>query len=659
MAEKIGIYVCECGPNIKDAMDIDGIIDHVRGLEGVVFVKPFKTLCSQEGQALIKQDIKKHSLSRVVIAACSPKEHELTFRKTLKDAGLNPYFLQIANIREQCAWVIRDRARATEKAKTMTRAAVKRVIHHAALEPGAVECKGDALVVGAGVAGISAALTLAQRDRKVYLIERSPCIGGKVARYEEVFPNLECAPCMLDPKLDEVLHNEHIKVLTLCEVQEVVGSFGNFVVKVKRKARHVDMMTCIGCGACTEACPVTVPNEFNECMDERKAIYLPYPGALPFVALLDEEHCVRFQGKACDACQKACPFGSINYDETDLMRKFHVGAIVLATGFDLFDPKGAPEFGYGNGEDVYTSLEFERMLSSTGPTGGNILMKNGKQPRKIAFVNCVGSRSERFNDYCSGVCCSYSLKFAHITKQKLPDASIVHLYSDFCLPGKESHPFFAKLRKGNGIAFLQVKEPDSISIAKKGEMISIHYGGVQGKSEEVSADMVVLATALQGARGTEDLARICDISRGDGGFFCEEHNRLAPVSTMSEGIYIAGCAQGPKDIQGAVAEGQAAAGRILSRLVPGEKLTLEAMTCVVNDAVCSGCKTCIGLCPYKALIFDLKKNQVVVNEVLCRGCGVCVAGCPSGAITAKHFTDEQIVAEIKGLLEDAHKGTDS
>lgn len=651
MAERIGVYVCECGPNIKEAMYFDEVVKFAQGLKNVVLVKPFKLLCSEEGRELIKEDIKEHNLTRVVIAACSPKEHELTFEKVLKSAGLNPFFLQIANIREQCAWVIKDKSLATEKAKAMLRGAVERVIYHEPLEIKEIEASPDALVVGAGITGISAALALAQKNRKVYLVEKLPCIGGKVACYEDVFPNLECAPCMLEPKLDEILHSEHIELLTFSEVQEVLGFYGNFVVKVKKYARFVDMKGCIGCGACFEVCPVKVKNEYNEGVDERKAIYIPYAGALPNVAVIDKEHCLRFQQKECNACQQACPFGAINYEDTDEVEELKVGAVVLATGFGLFEPTRAPQYGYGKIENVYTSLEFERLLSSTGPTAGKILLKDGQSPKRIAFIHCVGSRTPKFNEYCSGVCCLYSLKFAHLSKQRLPAVSITHLYSDFCLPGKESQGLFNKVSQEEEVEFLHMKHPDSIEIVEKRGEILIKYTDVHGKSQNVTSDMVVLATAIEGAKDAQNLTEIFDISQGKGRFFVEEHTKIAPVSTTTEGIFIAGCAQAPLDIQSSVAQGKAAAGMILSRLIPGEKLTLEAKIAVVDEDFCSGCKTCNTLCSYNAITYDEEKKQSIVNEVLCRGCGVCVAACPSGAIKARHFTDQQILVEIKALLK--------
>jgi heterodisulfide reductase subunit A len=648
---KVGIYLCECGPNIKDAIDINEVATFARGLDNVVLTKSFNLLCSEEGKKLIEKDIKEHHLSNIVIAACSPKEHEITFRKVLSKSGLNPFLLQIVNIREQCAWVVKNKVTATQKAKTMIAAAVRRVVLHEPLEVKEIQCESDVLVVGAGIAGISAALTLAQKNRKVYLVERLPCIGGKAARFEKVYPHMECASCVFDPLLDDVLHNEHIEIMTSSEIQEVLGFYGNFIIKVRKKAQFVDSKSCIGCGACFEVCPVKVKNEYNEGLDKRKAIYIPYPGALPHIAVIDKEHCIRFQGKECNACQDACPFGSIRYEETDQIKELKVGAIVLATGFDVFDPKRASRFGYGKIRNVYTSLEFERLLSSNGPTGGKILLKNGKPPKKVALVHCVGSRTKKHNEYCSGVCCMYTLKFSYLVKEQLPESSITEFYNDFCLAGRESQNFFNNLADKKGIDFVQVKTIDSVKLTQMKDNISIAYKDVHGRRKKLSVDLVVLSVAMEAARDAGETARIFGISQGKDGFFLEEHTNIAPVSTSTGGIFIAGCAHGPKDIQSAVAEGQAAAGKILSRLIPGEKLFLEPMTAEVDEDSCSGCKTCISLCPYKALMYDSVKKIVSVNEVLCRGCGVCVVTCPSAAIKARNFTDNQIVAEIQGLLQ--------
>jgi heterodisulfide reductase subunit A len=647
--ERVGVFLCECGPNIKDAMDLDNIARFARGLKNVVFAEAFPLLCAREAKDVLSKKVRKHRLTRVVFAACSPKEHERTFREILKEGGLNPFLFQAANIREQCAWVVPERSLATAKAKVVIAAAVKRVLEHEPLETKEVACQPDVLVVGAGVAGISAALTLAQRNRKVYLVERLPCIGGKVGLCEAVFPNMECGSCLLEPLLDSLLHHQGIELLTMSEVQEVLGFYGNFLVKVKKRARYVDPETCIGCGACLEACPVTVKNEYAEGLDERKAVHIAYAGSLPNLAFIDARHCLRWQGKVCEACKEACPFGSINYEDADEEAALHVGAMVIATGFDLFDVKKAPEYGYGDLDSVYTSLEFERILNANGPTAGEIVLRNGRTPKSIAFIHCVGSRTAAYHRYCSGVCCSYLFKFARQVIQKLPHVSIMNFYSDLCLPGKEGQLFFDNLSQEANMKTVRLKMPDGIAIREDSGRTVIRYKDVGGRWKTKQADMVVLAPAMEGAKGAEEVSRTLGIPLGEGGFFAEAQTSLAPVSTAADGIFVAGCAQGPKDIQGAIAQGQAAAGCILSRLVPGEKLILEGATAEVDPELCSGCQLCVGLCPYGAIQSRDGGASTEVNEILCRGCGICAAGCPSGAIRAKHFTDAQVSAEIKAL----------
>jgi heterodisulfide reductase subunit A len=650
-AKGIGVFICECGPNIKDSMDLDYLVQYARGLENVVVAKPSPLLCSLDGKEALAKEIRERSLSGVVIAACSPKEHEHTFRKIMEEAGLNPYLLQIANIREQCAWVVSETAQATEKAKAILAAAVHRVAHHEPLVVKELDCQPDVLVVGAGMAGISAALTLAQKGRKVHVVEKAPCIGGKVARYEDVFPNLECASCILDPLLDSLLHHEGIQLWTLSEVEEVLGFYGNYAVKIGKKARFVDPETCIGCGACVDVCPVTVENEFNEGLDLRKAIYIPYPGSLPNLALIDKGHCLRWKGESCQACSDACPFGSVNFEETDDIVETNVGAVVIATGFDCFDVRKTPQYGYGDIADVYTSLEFERLVNANGPTAGKIVLKNGQSPKSIALIHCVGSRSAAYHRHCSAVCCSYLLKFAHQIHEKLPETAITSFYSDLCLPGKNAQPFFDQVREKTPLHCVHVNDTESMTIAADNGQARISYQDVCGEPQSVTADMVVLAPAMEGAGDAGQIAEILEVPRGESGFFVEEQTTLAPVTTALEGILISGCAQGPKGIAATVAQGEAAAGKILSKLVPGEKLVLDPMTAAVEEAYCSGCKICVGLCPYRAITYDEDRQTSHIEEVLCRGCGICAAACPSGAIKAKHFTDAQLSAEIKSLAQ--------
>ena len=650
MSERIGVYICECGPNIKDAVDTQALLEEARSHEDVVLAGSFGFLCSPDGKSFLRENIQKNRVSRVVIAGCSPKEHEQTFREILKDAGLNPFLLQIANIREQCAWVISERKEATEKARALVRGAIKRVSRHEPLEMKEIACCADVLVLGAGVAGISTALAVSQKNRKVYLIEKEPCIGGMVARYEGLYPDMACAACMIEPLLDTVLHHDNIEVLTLTEVIEVNGCLGNFVVTVRNKSRFVSQEACIGCGACFEACPVSVPGPFMRGVANRKAIYIPYSGALPNVALIDGENCLWFQGKSCCSCLEACPFGAIHYEEADSIREIKVGAVVVATGFGSFDPEKDERYGYGKFENILTSLEFEQLVNSTGPTEGKILLESGRPPGKIAFVHCVGSRTEKFNEYCSGVCCLYTLKHAHQARMQLPEAVICQFHADWCLPGKDSQRFYQKVLEEDRIDFFRMLRPDSIEIRKGSEKIMITHTDFAQELKRNEFDMVVLVAAMESGESTEAMAEILDVKLGQNRFFLEGDSRLDPVSTVREGIFMAGCAQGPKDIASSVAQGHAAAGRIMGKLQPGEKMFLEPMACEIDPEICSGCMVCQGLCAYQAIIKEDSGRMVSVNQTLCRGCGVCVVACPSGAIRARHFSTGAILSELRGLI---------
>ena len=648
MPQRIGVYICECGPNIKDAVDMTGLLKEARRHKDVVLARTFGFLCSPDGKAFLKEDIQTHKLSRVVIAGCSPKEHERTFRELLNEAGLNPFLLQMANIREQCAWVIEEKQEATEKARALLRAAIRRLCLHESLEIKTMECCTDVLVVGAGVAGISTALAVARKNRKVYLIEKAPCIGGKVAEHEDLYPDMACASCVMESQLDEVLHHDNIEVLTLTELIEVKGFLGNFVAGVRQKARFVDMDACIGCGACFEVCPVAVPGLFMEGMASRKAIHVPYAGALPNVALIDEDHCLRFQGESCRACLESCPFGAIQYEEAERIRELTVGAVVVATGFGSFDPRKDDRYGYGKVGNVITSLEFEQLVNSTGPTAGKILLADGRPPRNIAFIHCVGSRTEKFNEYCSGVCCLYTLKHAHQARMQLPEAGICQFHSDLCLSGKDAQGFYRKVLVEDRIEFFRILRPDAIELGNESGRIMVSHTDSSGRGKQKEFDMVVLATAMEAHEGTEGIASTLDVKLGKNGFFQEADARLDPVSTVREGIFMAGCTQGPKDIPSSVAQGHAVAGRIMGKLEPGEPLELEPMACEVDPEICSGCLVCIDQCAFKAI--DMVDRGVSINEALCRGCGVCAASCPAGAINARHFSNEAIFSELRGLM---------
>jgi heterodisulfide reductase subunit A len=645
---RIGVYICECGPNIRDAVDVDSLVAFSGTLPGVALSRRHGLLCSAEGQALIAMEIAAETLTHVVVAGCSPKEHERTFQRVIQSAGLNPFLLQVAAIREQCAWVTPDRTAATEKAKTLIRAAVRRVAFSAALVEGEIPCCADLLVAGAGISGISAALAAAREDRRVYLVETLPCIGGKVARFETVFPGGECATCLLDPLMDAALHHDHITVMTLSQIEDVRGFLGNFQVRVRRRAGFVSPDACLGCGACVEACPVEVPNAFNEGLNTRKAIYIPYPGALPHIACVDSTACLHFSGGVCSACRDACPFGAIDLEESDLFEELLVGGILLATGFDHSDIRPLLRYGYGIIPHVYTSMEFERLASATGPTDGELVLKSGAIPRHIALIHCAGSRTAAFKTYCSAVCCRYMLKFAVLAAQKLPEVSIRVYFSDWCLPGKDAHDLLITVIGQERIQLCRMAAPDSIEIRQKDDAIGIRWKDSQHRMQDGICDMVVLAPALTGAESAAYLSGRLDVPMDADGFFMAEHPAKAPVSTLREGVWIAGCARGPCSMADAVCQGQAAAGMMLSRLVPGKPILLPAWVSEVNPAMCSGCRICLGVCPYGAISFEA--SRAVIREALCRGCGACAASCPGSAIDARQFTDRQLTEEITGLL---------
>ncbi|MCB2146049.1 MAG: CoB--CoM heterodisulfide reductase iron-sulfur subunit A family protein [Deltaproteobacteria bacterium] len=655
MKDRIGVFICECGPNIKDAMDIPQLVHFAGHLEAVVLAEPVGLMCAPNDRKKVADTIRRHHLTHVVFASCSPREHEQTFRGVLESAGCNPFMMQAVNLREQCAWVIHDRDQATRKARRMIGAGVQRVRHHAPLTPREIDCRPDVLVIGAGVAGISAARTLSQNGRRVVMVERSACIGGMAALYEDLYPDFNCAACLIEPDLDDVLHDERIEILTTSEVLSVRGTPGNFTATVKQAAPHVDPLRCIGCAACIEACPVTVPNEFNAGMDSRQAIYIPYPGSLPHVAVIDKQNCLQFTDARCGACKEACPFDAVDYAAVPAVRNLAVGAVVVATGFQGFDPGRSTRYGYGTVDGVISAFAFERLVNTTGPTGGKIVTASGQAPDTVAFVHCVGSRTEAFNRFCSGVCCLSAFKQARQVRKQLPETAIHHFFADLCLPGKTAQRFFDGVCAMAGVTLHRLVHPGAIRISAENGRAIVRGTDASGAVQQVDAQLVVLATAMEAPAGTPQTGRILDLGLDDDGFFKEAHPVVDPVAAVREGFYLAGCCQGPKDIPASISQGQAAAGRIMQKLIPGGKITLNPIVARVDPDLCSGCRTCEALCPYDALARDENEACMTIEEALCRGCGICAAVCPGGAISVCHYSADAVYAEIAGLLKPDEK----
>ena len=651
MEPRTGVYICHCGSNIAGTVDVEAVTQFAQGLDSVVVARNYKFMCSDPGQNLIKQDIKDFGLNRIVVASCSPTMHEPTFRRACQEAGINPYLFEMANIREHCSWVTEDKQEATEKAKALVSAAVRRVYYHQPLETKEVSVNPNTLVVGGGIAGIQAALKIADSEHTVYLVEKEPSIGGHMAQLDKTFPTLDCSACILTPKMTLVGSHPYIELMSYSEVEEVSGYIGNFKIKIRKKARYVDEVKCTGCGVCQTKCPWKVDSEFDAGLGQRKAIYIPFPQAVPNIPVIDREHCAYFLSGKCRACEKFCEAGAIDFEQEDKIVEVEVGSIILTTGFNVFDPTPIYQYGYKRLDNVITSLEFERMVNSAGPTEGNIVLEDGSTPESIAIIHCVGSRDEKYHEYCSRVCCMYSMKFAHLIKEHT-EAEIYEFYIDIRSFGKGFEEFYNRILN-EGTIFIRGRPAEITNIAEKpdeeGKLVIQFEDTLVGRQRRLPVDMVILSVALEPQPDAETVARLFNISRSADGFFLEKHPKLDPVATMTDGIFVAGCCQAPKDIPDTVAQASAAAAEALAMISKG-KVEIEAATAIIDERICSGCQFCQLVCPYNAISFDEEKDVCRVNEVLCKGCGACVGICPSDAISLSHFTNEQILAEMEGML---------
>jgi heterodisulfide reductase subunit A len=655
-AVRVGFYVCHCGTNIGGTVDVKALAGYAASLPRVAVSRDYKYMCSDPGQALIEQDIADHKLNRVVVASCSPLLHEATFRRALGRAGLNPFFLQMVNIREHVSWVHLDKKAATEKAQDLVRAAVRRVALHKPLQKRRVDINPSVLVVGGGIAGIHAALTLADAGKQVYLVEREPTIGGHMAMFDKTFPTLDCAACILTPKMTAVGSHPNIKLWTYSEVVKVDGYVGNYKVQVKHKPRYVIDDLCIGCQECIAACVYKegkTPDEFNLGLSKRKPVYLPFPQAVPQKVVIDRDTCIEFKsGKCKKTCIEACGDRlAIDFKQKETFDEIEIGAIILTTGFKTFAPERNPYSGYGRYPNVYTSLEVERLINASGPTGGEVILRDGKKPASVGIIHCVGSRDANTNRWCSKVCCMYSLKLAHLIKEHT-GAEVFNFYIDMRTPGKGYEEFYDRLLD-EGVHFVRGRVAEvsdwAVHPSEEGKLVIRAEDTLAGFVRRIPVDMVVLSVGLEPQADAQDVRRLFNISCASEGWFLERHPKLAPVSTFTEGIYIAGACQGPKYIPDSVAQAGAAAAEALA-LIDAKSVELEPYTASILEEECSGCKSCISLCPYQAIAFVEEKKRAYINEVLCKGCGTCVAGCPSGSIKQNFFEDEEIFEEIEGVL---------
>ena len=660
--QRIGVFVCWCGSNIAATVDVKAVVEAVRQIPDVVFATDYKYMCSEEGQNIIKDAVRDYKLDRFVVCSCSPRMHEATFRKCGESCGINPYMVEIANIREQCSWILKDKAVATEKAIMLAKAAIAKVRFNSPLKPGESQVVKRALVIGGGIAGIQTALDIAEAGYKVDIVEKEPSIGGKMAQLDKTFPTLDCSACILTPKMVDAANHENITIYSYSEVESVGGYVGNFDVTIRKKARSVKADICSGCGVCTEKCPFkTVPSEFDEGMRNRGCIYIPFAQAIPKVPVIDREHCMMFKTGKCGVCSKVCPNGAIDYTQQDELITEKYGAIVLATGFEMLDLHDFGEYEVGRCKDVITSLQLERLTNAAGPTEGHLVRpSNGEEPKSVIIVSCVGSRdlTERGRTYCSKVCCMYNAKHAMYIREKYPNTDVTVFYIDVRTPGKGFDEFYRRAVEEYGVHYIR-GQVGKIVTNSDGHMTVFASDINSGEHIIRSADLVVLAPAVVASKTARKTATMVTASIDTNDFYVEAHPKLRPVESPTAGIFLSGMCQGPKDIPETVSQASAAAVKVVG-LLSKNKLMTNPCTAQCNERICSGCLMCTRVCPYGAItgvqkvvmtLDGTREERTVaeVNPALCQGCGACTVACPSTAMDLQGFTNKQIMAEVDAL----------
>ncbi len=663
--QKIGVFVCHCGTNIAGTVDVKAVAEALSHEPGVVFSTDYQYMCSESGQSLMRNAIRENGLTGVVVCSCSPRMHEATFRKAAAAEGLNPYMVEIANIREQVSWIHKDMKEATEKAIILARAAVAKVHLNTPLVAGQSPVTKRALVIGGGIAGIQTALDIAEAGFEVDIVEKSPTIGGKMAQIDKTFPTLDCAACILTPKMVDAAQNDKITIYSYSEVESVKGFVGNFRVGIRRKARYVDETKCTGCGLCTEKCPQKkVPNGFNLGLDNRRAIYIPFAQAVPKVATIDADYCNMLKNGKCGVCSKVCGAGAIDYTQKDEVIEREYGAIVAATGFNPIDVKPFGEYGYAEYPDVVTSLELERLMNAAGPTAGTLLRPSDKtHPHTLVFVQCVGSRCDAENTkgktYCSKICCMYTAKHAMLVREKYPDTEVYVFYIDVRTPGKNFDEFYRRAVEQYGVHY--IKGAVGKVVEENGKLKVQASDLLSGEQLHIDADMVVLAAAIEPDKSARHLATMLTASMDTNDFFTEAHPKLRPVESPTAGIFLSGVCQGPKDIPETVSQASACAAKVIGLLA---KDHLVGNPCVAHsdEMLCNGCSSCEKVCPYGAISYSDKefrgpnrttliRRVASVNEAVCQGCGACTVACPSGAMDLKGFSNKQIMAEVDAICK--------
>ncbi|OFY64972.1 MAG: disulfide reductase, partial [Bacteroidetes bacterium RBG_13_42_15] len=664
---KIGVFVCHCGENISATVDCTKVAETAGRYDGVTFSVDYKYMCSDPGQSIIKNAIVEKGLTGVVVASCSPRMHEPTFRKACAEAGLNPYMCEMANLREHCSWVHEKGEATTEKAIDLVRILVEKVKYNQSLNAIKVPVTKTALVIGGGIAGIQTSLDIANAGHKVILIEKDPSIGGHMSQLSETFPTLDCSQCILTPRMVEVAQHPNITLYTYAELESLEGFIGNFKVKIRRKSKSLDEKICTGCGLCTTKCPVKkIPSEFNEGLGTRTAIYVPFPQAVPNKPVIDRINCTYYIKGKCRVCEKVCPTQAIRFDQEDQITEVEIGAIVIATGFTVKQTDFFPEYGYGKYPDVITGLQFERLASASGPTLGEIRRpSDGKIPEKIVFLACAGSRDEAKGiPYCSKICCMYIAKHAMLYQHKVHSGKSYVFYMDIRAGGKMYEEFVRRAIEEDGVNYVRgrvsrIYEKNGKLIVKGADTL---LGGIP---VEIEADMVVLATAGVASEGAEELAQKLHVSYDSYHFFAEAHPKLKPVETNTAGIFLAGACQAPRDIPESVSMASGAAVKVAG-LFSQDELTREPLIAVVNRQAapvyssCVGCFLCLSACPFQAIEKEEIKNRAgeviksvaKVNPGLCQGCGTCVAFCRTKSIDIQGYTHEQVYSEVMALLNE-------